>query len=78
MKACDVEATVTASDRKTTPKSQDVDGEPGYSHSRKLSPDAQVFVPRLNQDQEQAMDTNGEDSPSIKKLIKGLSASIWA
>ncbi|KAL6901768.1 hypothetical protein GGI43DRAFT_383364 [Trichoderma evansii] len=78
MKAGNVKAIVTTNDTKPAPKSPDVDSGHGYSHSRKLSPVAPVFVPRLNQDQEQAMDTNGEDSPSIKKLTKGLSASMWA
>lgn len=68
-------------DNKNAPKSQDVDIEPssgpGYSHSRKLSPVAPVFVPRL-QDPEQAMDTNGENDLSIKKPTKGLLASMWA
>ncbi|UKZ95193.1 uncharacterized protein TrAFT101_010044 [Trichoderma asperellum] len=69
-------------DTKTAPKSADVDIEPssgpGYSHSRKLSPVAPVFVPRLHQDPVQAMDTNGENDLSIKKSTKGLSASMWA
>lgn len=81
------ESDAKASDTKTAPKSPGVDVEsnepnsgPGYSHSRKLSPVAPVFVPRLNQDQdpEQFIDADEENSPSVKKSTKGLSASMWA
>ncbi|KAK1242537.1 hypothetical protein MKX08_005349 [Trichoderma sp. CBMAI-0020] len=83
---------VKANDTKATPQSPDVDVDgdidvgvgvepssgPAYTHSRKLSPVAPVFVPRRNQDPGQAMDTNGEDSSSTQKPTKGLSASMWA
>lgn len=83
---------VRVNETKATPQNPDldVDGDididfgvepssgPAYTHSRKLSPVAPVFVPRRNQDLGQALDTNGEDSCSIKKSTKGLSASLWA
>lgn len=73
-----------ANDTKAAPPSLEVGVDiesssgPSYTHSRKLSPVAPVFVPRLEQDLEHAVDTNGENSSSIKKTTKGLSASMWA
>ncbi|KAM0473453.1 hypothetical protein ACHAPX_008200 [Trichoderma viride] len=81
-----------ANDTKAAPQSPDVDVDidgdvdvgyeptsgPAYTHSRKLSPVAPVFVPRAYQDLGQAMDANGENSSSIQKSTKGLSASMWA
>ncbi|KAL7918019.1 hypothetical protein ACQKWADRAFT_331187 [Trichoderma austrokoningii] len=49
-----------------------------HTHSRKLSPIAPIFVPRLNQDLGQAMDTDGENNSSAEKQMKGLLASQWA
>ncbi|KAL7788279.1 hypothetical protein V8C37DRAFT_411699 [Trichoderma ceciliae] len=49
-----------------------------YSHSRKLSPVAPVFVPNDNEAQERIASANGECQASIKKSTKGLSASMWA
>jgi hypothetical protein len=49
-----------------------------HSHSRKLSPDAPVFVPKVNEAQEQTDGTNGEHQISNEKPTKGLSASMWA
>lgn len=85
-------ADTKTNDVKAIPQSPDVDVDvdgdvdvgyeptsgPAYTHSRKLSPIAPVFVPRVNQDLGQAMDTNGETSSNLKKPIKGLSASVWA
>jgi hypothetical protein len=51
---------------------------PVYSHSRKLSPIAPVFVPRLYQNPEQVTDIKEENTPSVKKTTKGLLASMWA
>ncbi|KAM0264098.1 hypothetical protein ACHAQJ_000843 [Trichoderma viride] len=50
----------------------------GHSHSRKLSPDAPVFVPQLNEAREQTASANGEHRASNKKPTKGLEASMWA
>lgn len=71
-------------DTKAAPQSSDIgvgvepSGGPAYMHSRKLSPIAPVFVPRLNQDPGKAIDASGESSSSAKKQTKGLSASAWA
>jgi DNA topoisomerase IB len=92
-KVNNVKVTATkANDTKAAPQSPDVDVDidgdvdvgyeptsgPAYTHSRKLSPVAPVFVPRAYQDLGQAMDANGENSSSIQKSTKGLSASMWA
>lgn len=85
-------ADTNANDTKAAPPSPDVDVDidgdvdvgyeptsgPAYTHSRKLSPVAPVFVPGANQDLGQAMDTDGQNSSTIKKSTKGLSASVWA